>query len=248
MGSESTTTAKYYRISREIIERIRAGELRPGMKIPSENELIRGYGISNTTARKALCEIEAEGWCTRVKGKGTFVRARDVHRSANRILAFTRNMLEAGYTPSTKVLDARPVEKGYAATINGRRYTMAGAVYKIHRLRFADETPMMIEVRYISLRLCPGIEMKDFTGSLYDIYERDYGLHLVEIQQMLSTVMLDPVTQRFFDLAEPVPAFRVEGVTFSGKEMILEMEDSIYRGDKYRFSVCAKPEASAGAG
>lgn len=247
MGSEGTTIPKYYRISREIIARIRAGELRPGMRVPSENELIREYGISNTTARKALYEIEAEGWCTRVKGKGTFVRDRDVHRSANRILAFTRNMLEAGYTPSTKVLDARRVEKGYAATVNGRRYTMAGPVYKIHRLRFADETPMMIEVRYISLRLCPGIERKDFSGSLYDIYERDYGLHLVEIQQMLSAVMLDPVTQRFFDLAEPVPAFRVEGVTFSGKEMILEMEDSIYRGDKYRFSVCAKPEPSAGA-
>ena len=39
----------------------------------------------------------------------------------------------------------------------------------------------------------------------------------------------------------PIPAFRVEGVTFCGKEMILEMEDSIYRGDKYRFSVCALP-------
>lgn len=36
-----------------------------------------------------------------------------------------------------------------------------------------------------------------------------------------------------------VPAFRVEGVTFCGKEMILKMEDSIYRGDKYRFSIRA---------
>ena len=149
--------------------------------------------------------------------------------------------------PSTKVLDARRVEPGYGAMINGRRYTMAGPVYKIHRLRFADATPMMIEVRYISLRFCPGIEAKDFTGSLYEIYEKDYGLHLVEIQQVLSTIMLDAVTQQFFDLTEPVPAFRVEGVTFCGKEMILEMEDSIYRGDMYRFSVCARPEPEGAA-
>jgi GntR family transcriptional regulator len=101
---------------------------------------------------------------------------------------------------------------------------------------------MMIEVRYISMQFCPGIEAKDFTGSLYDIYEKDYGLHLVEIQQMLSTIMLDGPTQRFFDLSRPVPAFRVEGVTFCGKEMILEMEDSIYRGDEYRFCVFARPE------
>ncbi|MBN2130534.1 MAG: GntR family transcriptional regulator [Sedimentisphaerales bacterium] len=241
MDADSKVVPKYYRISRQIIERIRSGELRPGMRVPSENELIRRHGISNTTARKALYEIEAEGWCTRVKGKGTFVRERSVQRSATRILAFTRNMREAGYTPSTRVLDARRVEKGYSAIINGRRYAMTGPVYKIHRLRFADETPMMIEVRYISLEFCPGIESKDFTGSLYEIYEKDYGLHLVEIQQMLSTIMLDATTQRFFDLSESVPALRVEGVTFCGKEMILEMEDSIYRGDKYRFSVSARP-------
>ncbi len=70
MGSESTTIPVYYRISREIVERIRAGELRPGVRVPSENELIQGYGISNTTAREALYEIEAEGWCTGVKGRG----------------------------------------------------------------------------------------------------------------------------------------------------------------------------------
>ena len=247
MCAERTTIPKYYRISREIIERIRAGQLRPGMRIPSENELIHEHGISNTTARKVLYEIEAGGWCTRIKGKGTFV-ARNVHRSATRILGFTRNMLEAGYAPSTKVLDARRVEAGYVTTINGRRYAMSGPVYKIHRLRFADNTPMMIEVRYISMVFCPGIETRDFTGSLYDIYEKDYGLHLGEIHQMLGTIMLDAGTQRFFDLAKPVPAFRVEGVTFCGKEMILEMEDSIYRGDKYRFSVCAKPERNNHSG
>ncbi|OHB65527.1 MAG: hypothetical protein A2Y76_04555 [Planctomycetes bacterium RBG_13_60_9] len=245
MGPESTTVPKYYRISREIIERIRAGELRPGMRVPSENELIHEYGISNTTARKTLHEIEAEGWCTRIKGKGTFVCEKNVHRSANRILGFTRNMREAGFTPSTKLLNARRVDKGYAAIINGRRYAMSGPVYKIHRLRFADEAPMMMEVRYISMRFCLGIEAKDFTGSLYDIYENDYGLHLVEIQQMLSTIMLDAATQRFFDLSRPVPAFRVQGATFCGKEMILEMEDSIYRGDMYRFSIRARPEPPA---
>jgi GntR family transcriptional regulator len=245
MSSESTIP-KYYRISREIIERIRTGRLQPGMRVPSENELIREYGISNTTARKALHEIEAKGWCTRIKGKGTFVREKSVDRSATRILGFTRNMLEAGLTPSTKVLDTRIVDKEYSAVINGRRYAMPGPVYRIHRLRLADEVPMMIEVRYISVRFCPNIENKDFTGSLYEIYEKHYGLHLVEVQQMLSTVMMDAATQRFFDLSGPVPALRVEGATFCGREMILEMEDSLYRGDMYRFSVRARPEPGGG--
>lgn len=241
MISDATNVPKYYQISREIIAAIRSGRLKPGMQMSSENEIIKQYGVSNTTARRSLQEIERAGWGTRIKGKGTFVCQRNVQRSATRILGFTRNMIEAGYTPSTKVLDARKVTKGYSAIVNGRHYVMPGPVYKIHRLRFADDTPMMLEVRYISMEFCPDIESQDFKDSLYDIYKEHYGLSLVEIQQILSTIMIDAGTQRFFDVPEPIPAFRVEGVTFCGKEMILEMEDSIYRGDKYRFSVFAKP-------
>ena len=241
MISGATNSPKYYQISRHIIAAIRSGRLKPGMQIASENEIIKKYGVSNTTARRSLQEIERAGWGTRIKGKGTFVTERNVQRSATRILGFTRNMIEAGFTPFTKVLDARKVAKGYSGTINGRRYIMPGPVYKIHRLRFADDIPMMLEVRYISMKFCPDIAKHDFRSSLYEIYQNHYHLSLAEIQQNLGTVMIDAGTQRFFDVREPIPAFRVEGVTFCGKEMILEMEDSIYRGDKYRFSVCAKP-------
>ncbi|UCG55697.1 MAG: GntR family transcriptional regulator [Phycisphaerales bacterium] len=241
MVAEKAEVPKYFRISQKIIEAVCSGRLKPGMRVPSENEIISKYGISNTTARKALQEVEAAGWCTRVKGKGTFVRGRSVQHSAARVLGFARNMREAGYIPSTKLLDARRLETTYSATINGRRYVMRRPVYKIHRLRFADDIPMMIEVRYISIAFCPGVEKHDLTGSLYEIYGKHYGLRLVEIQQMLTSVMLDAGALEFFDMREPVPALRVEGVTFCGKEMILEMEDSIYRGDKYRFSVCSKP-------
>jgi GntR family transcriptional regulator len=232
---------KYYQISQDIIGMIRGGQLKLGMQIPSENTIIKKYQVSNTTARRSLHEIEAAGWATRIKGKGTYVRDQNVQRSATRILGFTRNMIEAGCKPSTKVLDARAITQDYTATINGRRYTIPAPLFKIHRLRFGDDVPMMIEVRYISLQYCPNIEKQDFTGSLYEVFEKQYHLPLVEVNQMLSTIIIDASTQRFFDVNEPIPAFRVEGVTFCGKEMILEMEDSIYRGDKYRFSVCARP-------
>ena len=232
---------KYHQISQDIIAMIRSGELKPGMQIPSENTIIKKYQVSNTTARRSLHEIEAAGWGTRIKGKGTYVRNHNVQRSATRILGFNRNMIEAGCKPSTKVLDARTITREYTATINGRRYTIPAPLFKIHRLRFGNNVPMMIEVRYISLQHCPNIEKQDFTGSLYEMFENQYHLPPVEVNQMLSTIIIDASTQRFFDVSEPIPAFRVEGVTFCGKEMILEMEDSIYRGDKYRFSVCARP-------
>jgi GntR family transcriptional regulator len=230
---------KYFSISQDIIKLIKRGKLLPGMRIPSENEIIEKYGVSNTTARKALHELNAGRWVVKIKGKGTFVHGQGVVRSVDRILSFTRNMIEAGYTPSSKVLHQGVLQKGYSALINGRRYSMKGPVYKIHRLRFADDLPMMLEVRYISLALCPGIDKLDLTGSLYAAYREKFGLELTEIHQMLSTEMIESEAASFFDIHKPIPGFHVDGVTFCGREIILEMENSIYRGDRYKFAVRA---------
>ena len=230
---------KYFTIAREIIARIRSGKLSPGMRVPSETEIIRSYAVSNTTARKALQEIAHSGWATKIKGKGTYVRQRDVLRSATRILSFTQNMIEAGRKPSTRLLHKEVVREGYRATINGRLYSMKGPVLKIHRLRFGDGIPMMLETRYINLRLCPTIGKEQLEGSLYELYEKRYGCHLKEVHQMLSTVIMDAGVREFFNISEPLPGILVEGVTFVAGEIVLEMEKSVYRGDKYRFAVRA---------
>ena len=138
---------KYRTISQDLIERIKSGELAEGMKVPSENELIKEYGISNTTSRKVLQELEISGWARRIKGKGTFVKKPGVVRTATRILSFTKNMIQAGFTPSTKVLYQGVIPDGYSESINGRRYRMKGPVFKLHSLRFADDIPMILQVR-----------------------------------------------------------------------------------------------------
>lgn len=221
---------------------IQRGTLAPGQSVPSENEIIEKYQVSNTTARKALLELEKEGWVNRVKGKGTFVRDYTVVRAINRIFGFTKNMLEAGRKPSTKLTGFHLRNADHTQTINGRAFTLKGPFCEIERIRYADGIPMMRETRYISLGLCPDIHKRNLEHSLYTIFEREYGIHLTEINQMLSAVLLEGEALKPFQLEKPVPAFRVEGASFCGKDMIIEMEDSIYRGDMYRFAAKAVPQ------
>jgi GntR family transcriptional regulator len=65
---------------------------------------------------------------------------------------------------------------------------------------------------------------------------------------MLSAVVLEGDTLKPFELTKPVPAFRVEGASFCGRDMIIEMEDSIYRGDMYRFAAKALPQMARRTG
>jgi len=239
-ASAEQLVPKYFQITRTITAQIQRGDLQPGSLVPSENEIIEQYKVSNTTARKALHELEKAGWVQRVRGKGTFVSQQTtVVRSASRIFGFTKNMLEAGRKPSTRLMGFHLRYSDHSQIVNGKEYTLRSPYCEIERLRLADGIPMMKETRYISLHLFPEIHRKNLEKSLYDIFEKDYGIRLTEINQMLSAVILDGELLKVFEVGPDVPAFRVEGVSFCGKELIAEMENSVYRGDMYRFAVKA---------
>jgi len=239
MSAPPFAPPKYFQISREIISLIQQGKLPPGVPVPSENEIIEKYTVSNTTARKALHELEKEGWVIRRKGKGTYVKDFRVLLAINRIFGFTKNMLEAGRKPSTRLLGFHLRDGDRSQTVNGRTYTLKGPYCEIERLRCADGIPMMKERRFISLQLCPSIQRRNLEQSLYTIFEKDYGICLTSIQQMLSAVVLQGEWLKVFQLNQPEPAFRVEGASFCARDIIVEMEDSVYRGDMFRFAANA---------
>lgn len=232
---------KYLSIVNLIVARIRNNELRPGSKVPSENEIIKEYNVSNTTARKVLQEIENAGLVIKVRGRGTFVKDFIIERSAAKILSFTRNMMEQGLNPSTLVIDSKVIDKDWSVNVSGEVYAIPGPVFRLRRLRLANGKPMMHETRYISLRSCPEIWKYDLEGSLYRIYSEKYYRHITKIEQDLSAISLDDYSKEKFGIRNEMVGLKVEGVTFCDGELILEVEESIYRGDKYKFSVQAVP-------
>jgi len=240
MPVRSQRLPKYLQISQDIVDMIRRGELPVGHQTPSENEIISQYGVSNTTARKALQEIEQAGWVTRIKTRGTYVSSARVGRSVDKILSFTKNMIQAGRVPSTRLLRVRVRKLGQSIALQGRTCRLEGPVCVLERLRLADGIPMMKETRYISEDLCPGIEKMDLEGSLYQIYEEAYGLQLMEINQVLNVTMLEKKSDMdLFQIEDPTPAFLVTGATSCSKDVILEIEESLYRGDLYQFAIRA---------
>ncbi len=70
-------------------------------------------------------------------------------------------------------------------------FTLKGPFCEIERLRLADGIPMMKETRYLSLTLCPDIHKRNLEQSLYEVFAKHYGIHLTEINQMLSAIVLE---------------------------------------------------------
>lgn len=68
------------KLSRRVIEvlrrRLRSGEIRPGQKLPTENQLTKTFGVSRTVIREALAALAADGLVAARQGAGVFAVAR----------------------------------------------------------------------------------------------------------------------------------------------------------------------------
>jgi GntR family transcriptional regulator len=241
---------KFLELSDRIIDKIKEGELLPGDKVPSENELIKKYKISNTTARKVLLDIESRGWVRRIKGKGTFVLNRTQEHKLLRTLGsidatrrgFNDYLKAEGFTPKNVILEKTILKEGVSSDVNGKHFIIEGPVLKIHQLRYADEDVMKDELRFISLKLCPRIDRLPTEISYFRIYETNYHLKITDIKQTLSVDILTADTpNNNFDNESSIPVFLLDSVLLCNGEQVLEIERSFYRGDKYRFSIIVNP-------
>ena len=53
---------------------IRGGKLRPGARLPTEQEMMAAFGVSRTVVREAVAALRAEGLVATRQGVGAFVR------------------------------------------------------------------------------------------------------------------------------------------------------------------------------
>ncbi len=244
-------TPKYIVISNEIISQIESGKLQPGDKMSSENELITNYGISNTTARKVLSYIENNGWAKKIKGKGTFVinRSKDMH--LNRVLgsfdamkeSFRNNLIKEGLTPKDILLEKTVLNDGISVNINNKNYVIEGKVLKLHRLRYANEILMKDEIKYISMNICPDIHIIEMNDSLINLYEKVYKVKLKDIQRTITTkIVYSDDGDNYFRNEVPLSVFILGSVASNDKSETIEIEYSLYRGDKYSFTINTKPD------
>ncbi|GAA4934266.1 hypothetical protein GCM10023334_042460 [Nonomuraea thailandensis] len=68
-------TPIYLGIAREIADRIQSGQLRPRRPIPSESQIMSGYGVSRDTARRAIRHLRDKmRLIYTVPMRGSFVR------------------------------------------------------------------------------------------------------------------------------------------------------------------------------
>ena len=91
----------YVRASEQLRRLITDGELGDGDRLPPESELAVMLGVSRSTVREGLRELELDGLVERVHGRGTIVRVSRVVTGLNRLESLESLAATQGWTCGT---------------------------------------------------------------------------------------------------------------------------------------------------
>lgn len=234
------TPPKYVLVKHALKAMLDQGDLEANALLPSERELMESYNVSRITVRRAVDELEQEGYLYRVQGKGTFVKGDDKHQDLISITSCTEDVRRLGMVPSRKVVSSGVIEadrkrRSRLNLIPGDR------VFRLARIYYADGEPINFTTTYLPYKLFPGIEERDFSElSLYQVLEQDYGVTITRAERTLEAVLAYEEVQEHLNILPGVPLILFNCITYgeiNGREYPIETFKCYYRSDRFKFCV-----------
>lgn len=222
----------YLRIEQDIRALIDSGALKPGDRIPTEDELCDRYGVARMTVRHGLSRLVAAGTLVRRRGIGTFVAAPKIERAGNRLLGFEEDARAHGLRPHTEVLSAAwtSVSADDAALLQLDPHEQ---VFRVERLRRADDEPIALNTVLFPPATGQVVQHFDFNRSLYALAAEVLGQPVAYADQRVEAVTADTAQAALLGTHAGAALLRVQRVTYLRDGRLLGLTRTHYRGDRY---------------
>ncbi|MCG8421635.1 MAG: GntR family transcriptional regulator [Proteobacteria bacterium] len=227
----------YYQLKQILVEQIDVGTWKPGELIPGEHELQNRFGLSRTTVRQALRELETEGRVVRQRGRGTFVTAPKLTHEPDTDHGLTESIAASGMKAGWQVLSAgwsdTPDE-----TVERLRLAPGEQVYRLHRLRMAGDQPIAVHLAYVAPVFVKAIDSTLLAegGSLH--YLTSSGqLDGCRAERLLEAVPADRDTSEALGISMGAPMLQIRRLLRTASGQPAEDFIGIYRGDRFQYRV-----------
>jgi GntR family transcriptional regulator len=220
-------------VRRHLEERIQ--QLKPHEKLPAERELAETLAVNRLTIRRALDDLDRDGLVYRVQGSGTFVSAGQISKSFE-FTSFSEDMrardMRPGSLSVTITVEPAGMKVGYALGLSP-----ATPVVHIRRVRTANDAPMCLEDSCLPEALVPGLADGIRGDSLYEDLAHRFGIHVERADQTIQATVLGETEANQLAVPAFSPAFLVQRTGLDSRGRSVEYAESLYRGDRYSYTV-----------
>lgn len=226
----------YVQIRESLRDEINQGQLVPGQKIPSEDELSAKYGVSRMTVRQGISDLIDEGVLYRRTGIGTFVAQLQVERDHTRLNNFFESSKIKGFKAIAKVLaaDVVPAKLKVAKALNLEEGELT---LRIKTLRYADDIPVTVHDAFVPYKLFPQLLQDDLESHhLWDHME-NYGYKVKRAVQRLEARDADEDLARLLGIDVGAPILYKERTVYADDGTPVEFTFCYNRGDRYSLTI-----------
>lgn len=228
----------YLQLMDILIEKINKS-LGENEQLLSEREICEIYDVSRTTVRQALDELERDGYIYKVHGKGTFVAPKRVNQDLVSFYSFTEEMKKIGKEPSSQIVGFEIIQSGDKLS-SKFKMKEEDLVYKIIRIRKADNVPMMYEITYLPFERFEGLSKDQLEGrAMYDVLTKEYNTKLTFAEEYFEPILTNKLESIYLEINEGAPSLKIERYTYENSKLI-EYTVGVARGDKFKYRVQLK--------
>jgi len=230
---------KYYQLTSIIRQKIEDGEWAPYQPIPSERQLETLYNISRTTIRQAISLLTRQGFLYREHGRGTFVSPQKLQKGITELTSFTEDMRNRGLEPGQVILEMGNVKAPRKILQRLEIPPDCDTVFRIERIRLANNQPMGLQVSYLALSPDQTISREEMekSGSLYTLLQEKFNIIPTEAEETLEVTLASYREAALLQVNEGSPLLLSQRTLWSQNRRAIEYVKILYRGDRYKYYV-----------
>ena len=227
----------YYQLYDILFQDIVNGVYVVGDLIPSESKLMRQYGVSRATARKAMEMLANNGLIEKRRGHGSEVISTSPSSSPQHVASYIKRSVSDKAVPEKRLIDAglMPVSAEVAEALGVAPGT---SMYRLRRVRYSGDMPFYFEVNHFEGNYLPNVLARDFSKeSLRAFIVNVCHIHWSRAEQRIHAIAAPAEAAELLEVSTGAPLLYIRRVSFDAEGRPRELVQTYYRADLYHLEI-----------
>lgn len=227
----------YYQLYDILFQDIINGVYSVGDLIPSESELMRLYGVSRATARKAMEMLANNGLINKRRGYGSEVVSSYPNTSPQHVTSYIKkNEVERAVAEKRMLVsEIVPAAGEIARELNLAEGT---PVFRMKRVRYSGDKSFYLEINHFEQSYIPGAIDRDFSKeSLRAFLNNSCQIHWSRASQEIYAVTADEEKAPLLQVPVGAPLLYIKRISFDMQNVPRECVMTYYRADLYHLEI-----------
>ena len=205
--------------------------------LPSENTLVKEYGCSRNTVRRAIGRLADEGYVQSLHGKGVRIIYQPGQLSEFMLSgieslkeAVARNQKE--YRTKVVCFAELTVDQRISARTT---FPVGEEIYYIQRVRYIDGEALILDHNYFLKEVARDLTPEIAEQSIYAYLEQELGENIVTTKRKVTVERASQIDEMYLELGDYNCLAVVSSMTYNADGVMFEFTQSRHRPDKFAF-------------